>query len=499
MTYQVAHFIAGKAIQDETKTVKEIYNPATGTCIGHTPIASLAICNQAVAAAKQAWPEWAQTSASKRIQILLQYRNLLERNTEHLAKLVTQEQGKTLADAKGSIARGLELIEFHCGLLTQLQGSFTANVSQQIDCHTFRQPLGVCAGISPFNFPVMVPIWMLIPAIACGNTFVLKPSEQDPSASIYLLELLHAAGLPPGVVNAIHGDHTTVEHLITHPDIQAVTAVASSPVAETIYQKAILAGKRSHTFGGAKNHAVIMPDADFDQTAKALCGAAYGSAGERCMAISVVVSVGKDTAPQLLNSLIPEIKKIKVDAGESPHADIGPVISQAHLHRIKEAIKLGVAEGAQLVLDGRDFVHPRYAQGFYLGPSLFDHVTENMSIYQNEIFGPVLVIVQVADLEEAIALVNRNQYGNGTAIFTQNGYAARHYAQTVQVGMVGINIPIPVPIVSHPFGGWKRSSFGDTVMHGTESMHFYTKTKSVTTKWFTHQSDASPFVMPKNG
>ena len=499
MTYQVAHFIAGQSIQDDTKSLKEIYNPATGACIGQTPIADLARCNQAVEAAKQAWPEWAQTSASKRVQILLQFRSLLEKNIEHVAKLVTQEHGKTLDDAKGSIARGLELIEFHCGLLSQLQGKFSANVSPQIDCHTFRQPLGVCVGISPFNFPIMVPIWMMVPAIACGNTFVLKPSEQDPSASIYLLELLHAAGLPTGVVNGIHGDHTTVEHLITHCDIQAVTAVASSPVAETIYQKAIHAGKRAHTFGGAKNHAVIMPDADFIQTAKALCGAAYGSAGERCMAISVVVSVGKETTSRLLNALIPEIKKIKIDAGDAPHADIGPVISHTHLQHIKEAIALGVTEGAQLVLDGRSFVHPSYTHGFYLGPSLFDNVTENMSIYQKELFGPVLVIMQVADLEEAIALVNRNQYGNGTAIFTQNGYNARHYAHAVEVGMVGINIAIPVPIASHPFGGWKRSSFGDTVMHGAESIHFYTKSKSITTKWFMNQQDTSSFAMPKNG
>lgn len=499
MGYQVTHFIAGQLIADETKSVKNIFNPATGAQIGSVPIADLAICNQAVAAAKQAWPNWSQTTFTKRIQILLQYRLLILENTAHLAALVTQEQGKTLEDARGSIARAIELIDYHCGLLAQLQGSFTANVSQQIDCYTFRQPLGVCVGISPFNFPVMVPNWMMIPAIMCGNTFVIKPSEQDPSATVYLLELLHAAGLPPGVVNCVHGDHTTVEHLLVHPDVQAVTAVASTPVAETIYQRAIQAGKRAHTFGGAKNHAVIMPDADFNQTAKALSGAAFGSAGQRCMAISVVVAVGNDTASGLISALLSEINKIQIDAGDAVQVDMGPVVSHTQQQRIIDIVTQGVSEGAQLLVDGRTFVHPKSPQGFYLGPCLFDHVTEDMAIYQKEIFGPVLVMIRVADLDEAIALVNRNQYGNGTAIFTQNGYAARHYAHTVQVGMVGINVPIPVPITSHPFGGWKRSSFGDTAMHGQESIHFYTKSKTITSKWLLSHHDTTHFDMPKNG
>lgn len=499
MTYRVAHFIAGQTVSDPTKTTKDIHNPATGECIGQVPIAELNICNQAIAAAKQAWPGWANTTVTKRIQILFQFRNLLSEHTAKLANLVTQEHGKTLEDAKGSIARGLELVEFHCGLLTQLQGSFSANVSQQIDCHTFRQPLGVCAGVSPFNFPIMVPVWMMIPAIACGNTFVLKPSEQDPSASLFLVELLQKSGLPAGVINCLQGDAGTVEHMLAHPDIQAFTAVASSTVAEKIYQRAIQTGKRAHTFGSAKNHAVIMPDADFSQVAKALSGAAFGSAGERCMAISVAVTVGPDTASQLLQALVPEIKKITIGPGTDTQSDIGPLISHAHQQRVMQAITQGVEEGAELVIDGRDFVHKEYAKGYYLGPCLFDQVTENMSIYQNEIFGPVLVIVRVADLEEAIALVNRNQYGNGTAIFTQNGYAARHYGHQVQVGMVGINIPIPVPIASHPFGGWKRSAFGDTAMHGQESLHFYTKSKTITSKWFMGQHETSQFMMPKNG
>ncbi len=499
MVYRVTHFIAGQSVPDHTQAVKDIYNPATGECIGHVPIANQALCMQAVAAAKQAWPAWANTTPTKRTHILLQFRTLIEKNRSHLAKLVTQEQGKTLDDANGSIARGLELIEFHCGLLTQLQGIFSADVSQQIDCHTFRQPLGVCAGVSPFNFPVMVPIWMMVPAIMCGNTFILKPSEQDPSASVCLLDLLHEAGLPPGVVNCVQGDHTTVTHLLTHPDIAAFTAVASTPVAETIYQQATHAGKRAHTFGGAKNHAVVMPDADFTPTAKALSGAAFGSAGERCMAISVVVAVGEETASKIINALIPEIKKITLGAGDQPNTDLGPLISDAHRQRVLHAVNQGVAEGAQLLIDGRKFVHAQYPKGFYLGPCLFDQVTEDMSIYQNEIFGPVLVIMRVASLEDAIALINRNQYGNGTAIFTQNGYHARHYSHMVQVGMVGINIPIPVPIASHPFGGWKRSSFGDVGMHGAESVHFYTKSKTVTTKWALMQQDHAHFVMPQNG
>lgn len=499
MVYQVAHFISGQFTQDPTTTVKKIFNPANGECIGHVPVGDITLCNQAVASAKQAWIEWRKTTPTKRMQILFQFRELLAENCSKLANLVTQEHGKTLDDARGSIARGLELIEFHCGLLTQLQGSFSANVSAQIDCHTFRQPLGVCAGVSPFNFPVMVPLWMMIPAIACGNTFVLKPSEQAPSPTLYLFELLHAAGLPPGIVNCIHGDATTVEHLLAHPDIQTFTAVASTQVAESIYQRATQVGKRAHTFGGAKNHAVIMPDADFSQVAKVLCGAAFGSAGERCMAISVVVTVGEDTASQLLQAFLPEIEKIRIGNGLDSQTDMGPLISQTHRERVITAIDQGIEEGAKLLLDGRDYTHPEHPKGFYLGPCLFDHVTEEMSIYQKEIFGPVLVMVRVSNLEEAIALVNRNQYGNGTAIFTQDGYSARHYSHAVHVGMVGINIPLPVPIASHPFGGWKRSSFGDTAMHGSESVHFYTKSKTITTKWFTTKHNESQFVMPENG
>ena len=420
----------------------------------------------------------------------------MERYQLDLARIVTREQGKTLEDAKGSVARAIELVEFHCGLVTQLQGTFSANVSANIDCTTIRQPLGVCAGVSPFNFPVMVPIWMMIPAIASGNTFILKPSEQDPSAPIRLLELLSEAGLPPGVVNCIHGDKATVEHLLAHPDIVAFTAVASTPVAKAIYTTATAQGKRAHTFGGAKNHCVVMPDADILQAANAIVGAAYGSAGERCMALSVVVTVGESTAEALIHALTPLIKAIKIDAGDVEGADMGPLISSIHRDRVIAAIVQGVAEGASLLIDGRPFKHPQHPNGYFIGPSLFDHVDETMSVYQNEIFGPVLVIMRVANFEDALKCVNHHQYGNGTAIFTRDGFSAREYVQRVHVGMVGINVPIPVPAVSHPFGGWKHSSFGDTHMHGQESIHFYTKLKTITSKWPVTALNESAFSMP---
>lgn len=498
MTYTVSHFIAGERFVD-TKTVHHpIYNPAHGEIIGHVNFANDAICQQAILAAKNAFSSWSETTPTKRAQILFAFRALLEKHQQEIAKLVSMEHGKTLDDAKGSIARAIEIIEFHCGLLPQLQGTYSSNVSQGIDTYTLRQPVGVCVGISPFNFPVMVPIWMMIPAISCGNTFILKPSEQAPSAPIRLVELLHEAGLPPGVVNCVHGDKKTVETLITHHDIAAVTAVASTNVAKSIYTLATAHGKRAHTFGGAKNHAVIMPDADIKYTARALIGAAFGSAGERCMALSVAVVVGEQTAHHLLEELSPLIQQIHIDSYDATLCDMGPVISHAHLERIKAHIALGVEEGAQLIIDGRGFKHAKYPQGYFIGPCLFDHVTENMSIYQNEIFGPVLCIVRVHDLDEAIALVNRNQYGNGSAIFTKDGYQAREYSQRVQVGMVGVNIPIPVPIASHPFGGWKNSSFGDTNMHGSESIHFYTKRKTITSKWPATHGSENIFAMPNH-
>jgi len=496
MAYTVHHHIGGQLITDDRIKTHTIYNPALGEAIGEVHFASAGTCDLAVASAKQAFKSWSETSPIKRARVFFKFRELLEKYQLDLARLITREHGKTIDDAKGSIARAIEVVEFHCGILNQLKGAYTTDVSPQIDCHTIRQPLGVCAGVSPFNFPVMVPIWMMIPAIACGNTFILKPSEQDPSAPVRLVELLTEAGLPAGVANCIHGDKDTVEQLLAHPDISAFTAVASTPVAETIYTSATAHGKRAHTFGGAKNHCVVMPDADLPQAAQAITGAAFGSAGERCMAISVVVAVGEDTANQLIQLLLPLVKAIRVDAGDVTHCDMGPLISKAHQQRVLKAIDDGVAEGAKLLIDGRVFQHPRYPQGYFLGPSLFDQVNESMSIYQNEIFGPVLVVVRVPNFEQALSLVNRHQYGNGTAIFTRDGYSAREYSNRVQVGMVGINIPIPVPVASHPFGGWKRSCFGDTDMHGSESIHFYTRLKTITTKWPVTKPEESTFIMP---
>lgn len=496
MGYIVPHHINGSRVTDTSTQSHLITNPALGEPVGQVHFASKTLCDKAIASAKQAGQEWSQTPAIKKTKILFKFRELLEKHQNDLARMVTQEHGKTLDDAKGSIARAIEVVELHCGLLNQLQGHFSSDVTNHIDCHTIRQPLGVCAGISPFNFPVMVPVWMMIPAIACGNTFILKPSEQDPSAPIRLLDFLYDAGLPPGVANCIQGDKTIVDQLLAHPEIAAFTAVASTPVAEHIYRTATAYGKRAHTFGGAKNHCVVMPDADIDHAANAIVGAAYGSAGERCMAISVVVAVGDAVAEALIHKMTPQIRAIKIDAGDVAGTDMGPLISSSHRERVLSAIEKGVKEGAKLIIDGRTFKHPDYPQGYFLGPCLFDQVTTDMSIYQNEIFGPVLVVLRVHHFESALALVNQHQYGNGTAIFTKDGFSAREYSQRVQAGMVGINIPIPVPVASHPFGGWKRSVFGDTNMHGMESIHFYTRRKTITTKWPVTQMKESAFTMP---
>ncbi|MCC5791226.1 MAG: CoA-acylating methylmalonate-semialdehyde dehydrogenase [Legionellaceae bacterium] len=496
MKDSIAHWIHGQKILGQDMPGQVVFNPATGVGIAQVPFADSALCEQAIASARDAFPAWAATAPNKRAAVLFAFRHLLKAHARELAALVTREHGKTLDDAMGSVTRAVEVVEYHCALAQQFTTSFSSNVASEIDCQTLRQPLGVCAGVSPFNFPVMVPVWMMIPAIACGNTFILKPSEQAPSAPLRLMELLQEAGLPPGVVNCVHGNKETVDYLLHHPDIQAVTAVASTPVAQSIYTQATAQGKRAHTFGGAKNHALVMPDADMDYTAKAITGAAYGSAGERCMALSVVVCVGDATADRLLEKMTPLILAMKIDAGDVADTDMGPLISQAHCERVRAAIEAGIREGAQLRIDGRDFVHPQYPQGFYLGPCLFDRVEPEMSIYQNEIFGPVLVVLRVASFAEGLELINGHQYGNGSAIFTKDGYAAREYSQKVQAGMVGINIPIPVPVASHPFGGWKRSAFGDTNMHGGESLHFYTRRKTITSRWPVHVGQGSAFSMP---
>lgn len=487
-------FIHGEFVTDNPAQRQPIIEPATGETIGELGFANDKQIEAAIDSASQAFPGWSQTSANKRAQILYRFKYLLEKNQSKIAQAVTREHGKTIEDAKGSVARGLEVVEHNCGIANMLSGQFSSNVASNIDCMTFRQPLGVCAGISPFNFPVMVPLWMMMPAIACGNTFILKPSEQVPTAPLMLMELLKEAGLPEGVVNLVQGDKHSVDILTSDSRIQAVTAVASTPVAKAIYERGITHGKRAHTFGGAKNHCLVAPDANIEQTAKAISGAAFGAAGERCMALSVAVVVGDEMADKLVQVIKADCAKLRVGNGLEADTDIGPLISQAHWQRVNNYIGLGVEEGANLVFDGREQQH---SCGFYLGPSIFDNVNSNMRIYQEEIFGPVLCIIRVKSFAEGVELINQHQYGNGTAIFTHDGYLARRYMNEVQAGMVGINIPIPVPVAQHPFGGWKHSVFGDTNMHGHESVHFYTKLKTVTSRWPKDEAHLqNAYVMP---
>lgn len=497
--YTLGQYIQGKVQMNNKANRRNITNPATGQIIGEVEYAGNAELEASIASAKSALPIWSATPPLKRARILSKFKELLEKHHDELAALVTQEHGKTIEDAKGSVARGIELVEFMCGIPHLLKGDYSENVGAGIDCYTIRQPLGICAGVSPFNFPVMVPIWMIIPAIACGNCFILKPSEQDPSAPMRLVELLTEAGLPDGVVNVLNGDKSIVDAMLKHPALSAMTAVASTPVAQSIYQQAILSGKRAHTFGGAKNHGVVMPDADIEATADALAGAAFGSAGERCMAISVAVVVGDKTADALTKIIAEKARTLKIGPGNAPGMDMGPLISQTHLEKVRNYIDIGVKEGATLVVDGRErtFEHGvEHEQGYFLGASVFDHVTSSMKIYQEEIFGPILVIVRVYDFDQALALINQNPYGNGTTVFTQNGEIAHYFAQHVQVGMVGINIPIPVPVAYHPFGGWKQSVFGDLNMHGEQSIQFYTKTKTVTVRWPNTSHVTNGFAMP---
>lgn len=494
MLRTIGQFIDGKQCLDEASQQYDVINPATAAPTARIQFANKKNVDLAIESAKKAFPAWAATPALKRARVLFKFKSLLEKHTQSIAELVTEEHGKTIDDAKGSVQRAIEVVEMNCGIAAHLKGDYSESVANQIDTFTLRQPLGVCAGVSPFNFPVMVPAWMMIPAIACGNTFILKPSEKDPSAPTRLLELLHEAGLPDGVVNIVQGDKTVVDQLLHHPDIKAMTAVASTPVSKYIYETAITQGKRAHTFGGAKNHCLVMPDANISQAAQSIAGAAFGAAGERCMALSVAVVIGDDTADKLINQLTDEMKKIRVGNGLDKDIDMGPLISEQHLQKVKDYIQTGLNEGATLIKDGREGNHP--TPGFFLNASLFDNVKEPMRIYQEEIFGPVLCIMRVKTFDEGLSLINRHQFGNGTAIFTHDGYAARDFSHRVQAGMVGINIPIPVPVASHPFGGWKHSVFGDTNMHGHESIHFYTKQKTVTAKWPKDEVTQSAYVMP---
>ncbi|MND20137.1 Methylmalonate-semialdehyde dehydrogenase [acylating] [compost metagenome] len=492
------HYIDGQLSQGRSGRFANICNPATGQLSAQVPLASVAELNEAVAAAKAAFPAWSATPPLRRARVLSRFKALLEQNAEQLAALITAEHGKVHSDAMGEVVRGIEVVEFACGAPHLLKGEVSENIGSHIDSHAMRQALGVVAGITPFNFPAMVALWMFPVALACGNTFVLKPSERDPSAALLLAQLLAEAGLPAGVFNVVNGDKEAVEAILAHPDVQAVSFVGSTPIARHIYATGAANGKRVQALGGAKNHMVVMPDADLDKAADALMGAAYGAAGERCMAISIAVAVGDATADALIQRLAPRIRALQVGPGTDPRAEMGPLITREHLERVRGYVDIGVAEGATLVVDGREFrmQQPGYENGFYLGGSLFDNVSSHMRIYQEEIFGPVLGVVRVQSYQQAVALINAHQYANGTAIFTRDGDSARMFGHEIQVGMVGINVPIPVPMAFHSFGGWKNSLFGDHHMHGPEGVRFYTRLKTITSRWMSGIRNGADFVMP---
>lgn len=475
-----------------------IFNPSTGEETGSVMLSGKGVVDQAVAAAKTALPEWANTPPLKRARIMFKYKELLEANLEALAEAVSRQHGKTFEDAKGEVVRGIEVVEFACGIPHLLRGDYTRNVGPAIDSYSDRQPLGVMAGITPFNFPAMVPMWMFPMAIACGNCFILKPSERDPAAPQMACELLAQAGLPKGVMNIVQGGKEAVDAILTHPDIKGVSFVGSTPIAEYVYTTGTAHGKRVQALGGAKNHMIIMPDADLEQAADALMGAGYGSAGERCMAISVAIPVGAETADRLVEKLTPRVEGLKVGPWDDPDAEMGPLVTKQHLDKVSGYIDAGVKEGAKLVVDGRGFNLQGYENGYYIGGSLFDDVTSDMSIYKEEIFGPVLSVVRSDSFDAAVEMVNDHEYGNGTAIFTRDGDAARSYADRIEVGMVGINVPIPVPVAYHSFGGWKRSIFGDHGTYGMEGVRFYTRLKTVTSRWPTGVRSGAQFNFPLN-
>jgi malonate-semialdehyde dehydrogenase (acetylating)/methylmalonate-semialdehyde dehydrogenase len=496
MTNSIAHYIDGRRVAGTGTRYGEVFDPATGAPSGRVPLADASEAGRAVEAAAAAFPAWRDTPALHRARVMFRFKELMEAHLDELTGLVSAEHGKVLSDARGSVIRGLEVAEFACGAPHLLKGHFSEDVGRGIDSHSIRQPLGVCVGITPFNFPAMVPLWMFPLAIVCGNTFILKPSEKVPSTSVRLAELMSEAGLPDGVMNVLHGDREAVDTLLTHPAVAAISFVGSTRVAEHVHRTGTAHGKRVQALGGAKNHMVVMPDADLDQAADALMGAAYGSAGERCMAISVAVAVGDTVADALLERLVPRVRALRVGPGSDPASEMGPLVTREHLERVRGYVDLGVEEGARLVVDGRDLRVAAPPQGFFLGGCLFDQVTPGMRIYREEIFGPVLCLVRVPDFESALELVNAHEYGNGTAIFTRDGDTARTFSSRVQAGMVGINVPIPVPMAFHSFGGWKRSLFGDLHIHGTEGIFFYTQLKTVTSRWPTGLREGASFHMP---
>ncbi|MDF0522254.1 CoA-acylating methylmalonate-semialdehyde dehydrogenase [Bradyrhizobium yuanmingense] len=496
MSVTIRNFINGELVQGRSGRTSPVFNPATGQQSASLGLASADDVRTAVGAARAAFPAWAATPPLRRARILNRFLRILEVRTDELAHAITAEHGKVVSDAKGEVQRGMEVVEFATGAPQLLKGEITENVGTRVDSHSLRQPLGVVAGITPFNFPAMVPMWMFPVALACGNAFILKPSERDPSASLILAKWLEEAGLPRGVFNVVHGDKEAVDALLTHPDVAAVSFVGSTPIARYIYETATRHGKRCQALGGAKNHMIVMPDADMDQAVDALMGAAYGSAGERCMAISVAVPIGETTAQRLIQKLAPKVRALNIGPGTDPDAEMGPLVTRQHLEKVCAYIDAGVAEGAELVVDGRDFKRQGYEDGYFIGGTLFDRVTTDMKIYREEIFGPVLAVARANSYDDAADMINQHEFGNGTAIFTRDGDAAREFAHQIQVGMVGINVPIPVPMAFHSFGGWKASLFGDHHMHGPEGIRFYTKLKTITTRWPTGIRAGAEFVMP---
>ncbi len=490
------HFIGGRAVAGTSGRTAPVWQPMTGEQVGTVALASTAELNAAVADAKAAQVEWGATNPQRRARVLMKFLELCTARGDELALLLAREHGKTVPDARGDLQRGLEVIEFAIGAPHLLKGDFTDGAGPGIDLYSMRQPLGVVAGITPFNFPAMIPLWMSGPAIAAGNAFILKPSERDPGVPMAFAEIWMEAGLPAGIFNVVNGDKEAVDAVLDNADIKAVSFVGSTAIASYVYSRATANGKRAQCFGGAKNHMIVMPDADMDKTVDALIGAGYGSAGERCMAISVAVPVGHGTAERLLERLIPRVESLKIGPSTDASADFGPVVTQAHMEKVRGYIDLGVAEGAKLLVDGRGFKMQGYENGFYVGGCLFDHVTPEMRIWKEEIFGPVLSIARRDTYEDAVALINSHEYANGTAIFTQDGDAARDFAARIEVGMVGINVPIPVPLGYHTFGGWKRSSFGDLNQHGPDGFRFYTRTKTVTARWPSGIRAGADFSIP---
>jgi malonate-semialdehyde dehydrogenase (acetylating) / methylmalonate-semialdehyde dehydrogenase len=493
---QIGHFSGGKRVEGTSGRFADVFAPHTGEVQARVALASADEVGAIVANAKAAQPAWAALNPQRRARIMMKFLEIIAKEMRPLAELLSSEHGKTVADSAGDIQRGLEVVEFAIGIPHLLKGEFTDAAGTGIDMYSMRQPLGVVAGITPFNFPAMIPLWKAAPAIACGNAFVLKPSERDPSVPLRLAEIFIEAGLPAGIFNVVNGDKEAVDAILTHPDIQAAGFVGSTAIAHYVYATGTAHGKRVQAFGGAKNHMIVMPDADMNQAADALIGAGYGSAGERCMAISVAVPVGEETANRLVDKLIPRIEGLKVAPYTDEKADFGPLVTGAALKRVKDLVQAGVDEGAKLVVDGRGFKMQGYEQGYFMGACLFDHVKPAMRIYQEEIFGPVLSVVRAHNYEEGLALANDHEYGNGVAIFTRDGDAARDFASRVNVGMVGINVPIPVPLAYHTFGGWKRSMFGDLNQHGPDSVRFYTKTKTVTARWPSGLKEGAEFVIP---